>query len=126
MKKRCIALILALMLLSFAASAETLPLVDEPITLTYFIPFSVAGRFVSAVSYLLCYKEEFIASWKRLASYQPIGSYAFHDYMLGRAQSKFHQFGGIGNHDHDAIEIGSWLETITGRYKNIGEGENKE
>ena len=90
---------------------------------TYFIPFSVVGKFVSAVSYLLYDKEEFISSWKKLASYQPIGSYAFHDYILGRTQCKFHQFGGIGNHDHDMIEIGSWLETITGSYKNIGEGE---
>lgn len=40
MKKRCIALILGIMLLSFSASAETLPIVDEPVTLTYFISFS--------------------------------------------------------------------------------------
>lgn len=79
---------------------------------TYFVPFSVAGRYVSAVSYLLCDKEEFVASWKKLASYQPIGSYAFHDFMLGAGQRKFHQFGALGNHDHDAIEISRWLDRI--------------
>lgn len=78
----------------------------------YFIPFSVVGRFVSAVSYLLCDKEEFISAWKKCPSYQPIGSYAFHDYMLGRAQCKFYQFGVIGNHDHDTIEIGNWLKIV--------------
>ena len=79
---------------------------------TYFIPFSSTGRYISAVSYLLCDKEKFITSWKKLSSYQPIGSYAFHDYMLGRSQSRFNQFGGIANHNHDKIEIVRWLDKI--------------
>ena len=75
----------------------------------YFVAFSVYNRYASAVSYLLCDKEEFIKEWKSKSSYQAIGSFAFHDYMLGRAQSKFNQFGGIANHDHDTFEIERWL-----------------
>lgn len=85
----------------------------------YFIPFSVAGRYISAVSYLLPEKKEFIESWNKCSSYQPIGSYAFHDFMLSKAQSKFHHFGDIANHDHDEIEVMQWLEKI----KKNQEGE---
>lgn len=79
---------------------------------TYFVAFSVYNRYVSAVSYSLHDKEEFVQAWKKLSSYQSIGSFAFHDYMLGTAQCKFHQFGALANHDHDEIEIMRWLDKI--------------
>ena len=79
---------------------------------TFFVAFSVFGRYVSAVSYALCDKDEFINTWKAKSSYQSIGSFAFNDYMLGPAQRKFYQCGYLANHDHDMLEIKSWLKKL--------------
>lgn len=80
----------------------------------YFVPFSMSGdRFVYAVSYLLCDKDEFVSAWKRSTAYCPIGVFAYHDYTLGNLRgNKFQQFGALGNHDHDMFEIASWLKKI--------------
>ena len=92
---------------------------------TFFVAFSVCGRFVSAVSYLLCDKDEFVKAWKNKTTntYQSIGSFAFHDYMLGRAQCKFYQHGAIANHDHDMFEIAQWLKKLRDNKKDKKKGE---
>lgn len=87
----------------------------------FFVPFScipcgqIQDEYVSAVSYLLCDKDLFIEAWKNynknVSRYGvDIGTYAFSDFFGGN--SKFYQYGGLGNHDHCIYEVERWLERI--------------
>ena len=97
----------------------------------FFVPFSCipCGRtqneYISAVSYLRCDKDPFIAAWKKwnkncFRHEIDIGTYAFKMYFEGN--NEFIQFGALANHDHSGFEVEQWLEKLNKRKKELNNG----
>lgn len=100
----------------------------------FFVPFScvpcgrIQDEYISAVSYFVRDKDSFIEAWKNynrnISLYGvDIGTYAFSDFFGGN--SKFHQYGALGNSDHSYYEVELWLKRIHTSVK-LRESRKKE
>lgn len=91
-----------------------------------FVPFSCYDEHVSAASFLLCYKNEFIETWKKIYALNPIGNdiggFVFKGYFAHEHRtSVFMQGGGIftiSSPNYTRYEIERCLE-----YSNELKGE---